>query len=159
MSKNITLTDGQQSFLTEADRMGVKRESFGSFVPEVQFQEEQPDTTKPTIAYIHTGGTLMMGSSPDSPEVLSFSNALEIKKVMEVCQYMARVRERYNIIGIRVCNQDSKEVTSEVWSALAATIKTVYPKIDGAAVGTGTNTFEHTCAATAFALQKLGIPI
>lgn len=152
-------TEGQQRFLQMADRRNVPRELFGDFVPEIKFEEEKPDSSKPTIAYIHTGGTLMMVPSAKHSGALSFEGAVDIPRALDVCDLISYVRRRYNIVGIYLANQDSKEVKPELWSAIAATIRSVYDQIEGAVVGHGTHTLEYSGAATAFALRNLAVPV
>ncbi|HEY5713842.1 MAG TPA: asparaginase, partial [Candidatus Gracilibacteria bacterium] len=152
------LTPGQQSFLEMADRAGVSHDLFGQYKPDIQFQEAQPDATKSTIAYIHTGGTLAMVPSNDGGTI-SFEGAVNLPKIIEVCNYIAQVRRRYNIIGIHLANIDSKEIKPDAWTAMAATIKTVYDLIDGATLGHGTHTLEYSAAASSYALRNLAVPI
>lgn len=153
------LSEGQREFLNLADRRGVGQNLFGSFVPEVRFQEERPDPSKPTIAYIHTGGTLAMVPSASGSEALSFEGAIDIRKTIEICDMVASIRRRYNIIGIYLANLDSKEVGPELWRSLAATIKTVYSDIEGVVVGHGTHTVEFSAPATSYALRDPAIPV
>lgn len=152
-------TEGQQRFLQMAHRRGVLREFFGDFVPEIKFEEEKPDSGKPTIAYIHTGGTLMMVPSGKHSGALSFEGAVDIPRALEVCDLVSCVRGRYNIVGVYLANQDSKEVKPELWSAIAATIRSVYDQIEGAVVAHGTHTLEYSSTATAFSLRNLAIPV
>jgi len=154
-----SLTTGQQEFLREADRKGVDARLFGDHVPEVKFQEDRPDPTKPTVAYLHTGGTLMMVPSQKEAGALSFEGAVDIPKVIEVTQALASVRDAMNVVGIYIENIDSKEVDPKIWQAIVATIKTVYDRVDGVVVGHGTHTLEYSSTAAAYALQKPAIPI
>jgi L-asparaginase len=153
------LSDGQREFLAMAEKRGVPKELFGSHVPEVKFQEEEPDSSKPTIAYFHTGGTLMMVPSRRADGALSFEGAIDIPKVMEVCDQIAAIRSRYNVIGIDICNVDSKDVGPEHWRAMAGAARTVYDQIDGGVYGHGTHTLEYSAAAVAYAMRKLAIPL
>lgn len=153
------LTEGQKTFLSEAEKRGVERRLFGNSVPEIKFQEESPDASKPTIAYLHTGGTLMMVPSQQKQGALSFEGAIDIPKVIEVTQQISSVRDAINILGIYIENIDSKEIDSKVWQAIAATIKTIYERVDGVVVGHGTHTLEYSATAAAYTLQQPAIPI
>lgn len=154
-----THTDGQKKFLTLAQQRGIDPKLFGAFVPEIKFEEEHPDPTKPTIAYLHTGGTLMMVPSKQKAGALSFENAVDIPEVMRICEIVAGVRSRYNIMGVHLANEDSKEVRSDLWTATAATVKTLYDKVEGVTIGHGTHTLEYSAAGAAYALRNLAIPI
>lgn len=154
-----SFSEGQKKFLADAQYRGIDLGLFGSFVPEIRFQEENPDPAKPTIAYLHTGGTLMMVPSRMNPVALSFESAIDIPKVIEVCDLIASIKSRYNVIGIFLANEDSKEVKPELWTSISATIKTLYDGIDGVVVGHGTHTLEYSAAAVAFALRNLAIPV
>ena len=101
----------------------------------------------------------MMVPSKIDPSKLSFDGAIDIAQVMEVCELISGVRSRYNVIGIYLANIDSKEMIPKVWTATSAAIKTIYDDVEGVTVGHGTHTLEHAAAGTAYALQRLGIPI
>lgn len=154
-----TLTAGQKAFLSEAEKRGVGAKLFGDCVPEVKFQEPTPDASKPTIAYLHTGGTLMMVPSRTEGGALSFESAIDIPQVIEVTQRISNVRDAMNILGIFIKNIDSKEVDQKIWQAIAATIKAIYDRVDGVVVGHGTHTLEYSATAAAYALQQPAIPI
>lgn len=153
------LTEKQNQFLERAQKAGVNQKLFGDYVPEIRFQEEKSDPKKPTIAYIHTGGTLAMVPNKQSNGVLTFEGAIDIAKVISIADSVSNIRGRYNIIGIFLSNIDSKEVKADLWTAISATIKTIYDEVDGVVVGHGTHTLEYTSAATAFTLRNVAIPI
>jgi len=153
------LTQGQQVFLAEAERKGVERRLFGDCIPEIKFQEEAPDSTKPTVAYLHTGGTLMMVPSQKEGGALTFDGAIDIPQVIDVTQTISSVRDAMNVLGIYIGNIDSKEVDPKIWQAIAATIKTIYDRVDGVVVGHGTHTLEYSSTAAAYSLQQPALPI
>ena len=154
-----TLTKGQKQFLTYAERVGVPTKLFGNYIPEIKYQEDNPDSSNPTIAYCHTGGTLMMVPSKQKKGALSFDNAIDIPQVLDVAQTVSGVKDAMNIIGIYIGNIDSKEVDPKIWQAIVAAIKTIYERVDGVVIGHGTHTAEYSATATAFALQQPAIPI
>ncbi len=153
-----SLTEGQRAFLAMAARRGVDERLFGQeCIPEIRFQEEEPNPSLPTVIYIHTGGTLMM--VPNQGGVLSFEDAVNVPKAIEVCHSMAQVRDRFNLIGVYVTNHDSKDVAPEIWTAIAATIKSLYHEAHGVVVGHGTHTLEESAAGVAYAMRNLYIPV
>lgn len=156
---STSLTPSQEAFLELATQRGVAKELFGPYIPEIQFQEETPDPAKPTIMYMHTGGTLAMVPVETGSDVLTFEGAIDLPKVIEVCHNISNVRDRFNILGVYLCNIDSKEVDVRAWKAMAATVKTLYNDIDGVVIGHGTHTTEFTAAALSYALQNLSIPV
>ncbi len=149
----------QLLFLKQAEKAGVNQKLFGNYVPEIRFEEEKINLKKPTIAYIHTGGTLAMVPSQNKNGALTFEGAIDIEKVISIADSVSNIRYHYNIIGIFLSNLDSKEVKSDLWTALAATIKTIYDDVDGIVIGHGTHTLEYTSAAIAFCLRNVAIPI
>ncbi|MEK9159967.1 MAG: asparaginase [Patescibacteria group bacterium] len=155
----MNLSKGQSSFLRMASRRGVDPGDFGDYVPEIKSQEKTPDTTKPTIAYLHTGGTLMMVPSTGDQGALSFEGATDINAALDICNTVAHVRRRYNIVGIHLANLDSIEVGPAHWSAMAAAIQTIYDKVQGVVIGHGTHTAEYSAAALAYALRNPSKPI
>jgi L-asparaginase/Glu-tRNA(Gln) amidotransferase subunit D len=155
----MAYSEKQSEFLQMAERRGVEARHFGEHVPEIRFREEKPDTSKPTIAYLHTGGTLMMVPSPVKDGVLSFEGATDITAAINVCDAVARVRNRYNLIGVYLASLDSIEVGPEHWSAMAAAIKAIYDQVEGVVIGHGTHTAEYSAAALAFALRNPSKPI
>ncbi len=76
------LNDAQKEFLLQAEARGVNSKLFGEYIPEIQFQEENPDSSKPTIAYIHTGGTLAMVPSTSESGAISFEGAIHLEKII-----------------------------------------------------------------------------
>ncbi len=156
---NTTPTLAQQNFLEEGEKHGVNSKLFGKYIPEIQFQEDNSDPSRPTIAYIHTGGTLAMAPSVTQEGAISFENAIDLKKMVEVCDFVAGIRQQFNTIGIFMANIDSKEIRPDAWTAMASTIKSIYHRVDGVVVGHGTHTLEYSAAATAYALRNLAIPV
>ncbi len=154
-----TISKGQREFLKMAGRRGVDPADFGQFIPEIKSQERRPDTRKPTIAYLHTGGTLMMVPSKKAAGALSFEGATDIEGALAICDTVARIRSLYNVIGINLMNVDSIQVNPGHWSAMAAAIQTVYDQVDGVVIGHGTHTAEYSAAALAFALRQPSKPI
>lgn len=152
------LTPGQKKFLADAKKRGVDKRLFGNTVPEIVFEERHPDSSKPTIAYLHLGGTLMMVPSKKQPGKLTFENAIDIQKVMKVIHQITRIRDVMNVIGIHIANEDSKENNPMLWQAVAATAKSIYDRVDGILAGHGTHTVEYTATGAAYALQQLAIP-
>lgn len=152
------LSAGQKKFLQMAQEKNIDPNLFGEFVPEIQY-EHHLNPELPTIAYIHTGGTLMMVPSKQFKDTLSFEGALDIHQVMEVCDLTSNIKQRYNILGIYLANRDSKEIDVSLWTSIATTIYTLYDRIDGAVVGHGTHTLEYSSAAVAYALQNIAIPV
>ena len=161
ISSTSVYTENQRQFLAEVDRRGIDVRLFGSFVPEVNFDSlgDLSGGTRPPIAYIHTGGTLMMVPSTATNGALSFDGALDIPKTLDACDYLASIKARYRILALKLASIDSKEVRPELWSAIAATIKTIYDKIEGVVIGHGTHTLEYSASGTAFALRNLAMPV
>lgn len=145
--------------LESAEKNGVDLSLFGDFKPTIHFQEEKNDLSKPTIAYIHTGGTLAMVPSIKRDKALSFEGAIDIEKTIELCDALSNIKSRYNLMGIHLSNLDSKDVDANLWTALAATIKSIYTQVDGVVIGHGTHTLEYTAAAISYALRNVSIPI
>lgn len=149
----------QRQFLNLAENAGVDCNLFDEYVPEIHFREENPDPDKPTVMYLHTGGTLMMVPSKKDDQALSFDGAINIEQVINACDDLTNIRSRYNVIGVFLSSVDSKDVRSQQWTAMAAAIKTLYEKIDGVVIGHGTHTLEYSAAALSFALQNIAIPV
>lgn len=101
----------------------------------------------------------MMVPSKQKAGALSFEGAIDIPEVMKICEMVAGVRSRYNVVGVHLANEDSKEVRSDLWTATSATVKTLYDAVEGITVGHGTHTLEYSVAATAYALRNLAIPV
>lgn len=161
ISPTNAYTESQRQFLAEADRRGIDITLFGPYVPEINFDSlgDLSGGSRPPIAYIHTGGTLMMVPSANREGVLSFEGALDIPRTLEACDYVSSIKARYRILALKLATIDSKEVTPELWTAIAATVRTIYDKIEGVVVGHGTHTLEYSAAGTAFALRHLSMPI
>ncbi|MDD3302353.1 MAG: asparaginase [Candidatus Gracilibacteria bacterium] len=152
-------TPGQQEFLQIAEKEDIKASVFGDIIPDIKYKTENFDNSKPTIAYLHTGGTLMMVPSKNDENRLSFDGAIDIPKVIEICNYICNLEDKMNVIGIYVSNIDSKDVISKFWPIFANTIKSIYNIVDGTVVGHGTHTLDYSSTAMAYALQRLANPI
>ena len=159
MTQSIQFNEKQKAFLKKTKEAGIDPSLFGQFIPEIRYEPEKYEPRKPTIAYIHTGGTLAMVPSKNNEGALSFQGAIDIGKAIDICDAIAGIKSRYNIIGIHLANIDSKEVSSELWTALATTIRTIYNDVDGVVIGHGTHTLEYSAAAISYALRDLAIPI
>lgn len=157
--KENTLSPGQVEFLGLAEKKGLKKGAFGSFIPEIQYKSEPFDLSLPTICYIHTGGTLMMVSDKKKGGKLTFEGAIDVTETIDICDRVSNIKSRYNIIAVYLASIDSKEVNAEMWEALSATIYTLYDQLEGVVVGHGTHTLEYSAAAMAFALRNIAIPV
>lgn len=158
-TKEDALSPGQLEFLDLAARKGISRDLFGRFVPQIQFKNEPFDSRNPTICYIHTGGTLMMVPDKTHTDKLTFEGAIDIAETINICDRVSNIKSRYNIIAIYLANQDSKEVNTEMWTALAATVYSIYDQVEGVVVGHGTHTLEYSTAALSFSLRNIAIPV
>lgn len=154
-----TVEQLQDEFLELAQSQGVDPKLFGEYAPFIQYSEANPNPSLPTIAYVHTGGTLVMGKSEGNDEVLSFENAIDLEGILDVCDTVSDIRKKFNIIGINLASLDSKEIRPDAWTAMAATIKTIYSQVDGVVAGHGTHTAEYSATAVAYALRNIAIPI
>lgn len=149
----------EKDFIDLAAEAGVSVDLFGNFRPKVKFWEENWDSKKPTVLYIHTGGTLAMVRSKKHEGAVSFEGAIDIPKMMEVCDIAYGVRDHYNLIGLYLANEDSAQIKSDLWIAISAAIRVFYDQIDGVVVGHGTHTWEYSSAAVAYSLRNLHIPV
>lgn len=115
---------------------------------------------KPRILVLYTGGTLGMKHevNPVTGEKENVPK-LTLEELLEKCDYICNIKERYNILGYKVSHIDSTEINVKVWKNLSHLVNKHYEEFDGVVVAHGTDTLAYSAAAMAFAVRNLYIPI
>lgn len=117
-------------------------------------KEIKKDSKKPTIAILHTGGTI--ASKVDyrtGGVVASFSDEDFISMFPEV-------KKIANIKSTLVSNMMSEDMRFSHYKKISdAVVKAVKDKADGIIIGHGTDTLAVTAAALSFVFENLPIPV
>ncbi len=103
------------------------------------------------ILMIGTGGTI---ASKSTPSGLHPQLTLD-----EILEYIPAISHLCEVDTYQLCNIDSTNVSPEVWSSLARTIRDNYYSYDGFVICHGTDTMAYTAAALSYLIQNSPKPI
>lgn len=112
------------------------------------------DTKKPTIAILHTGGTIASKVDYKTGGVIaSFSDD-------DLISMFPEIKDIANIKTTLVSNMMSEDMRFSNYQLLAKAVETeIKNKADGIIIGHGTDTLAVTSAALAFIFESLPIPV
>lgn len=111
------------------------------------------DPKKPTIAILHTGGTIASKVDYRTGGVVAQFEPEELVKMFpEMLKYA-------NIESDLVANRMSEDFNFQDYKIIINSVKKHSGKVDGVIIGHGTDTLGYTGAALAFALEGIGIPV
>ena len=122
---------------------------------DVQIKKElKKDSKKPTIAILHTGGTIASKVDYKTGGVVaSFSD-------QDLILMFPEIKDIANIKTMLVSNMMSEDMRFKHYQLLAKAIdKEIKNKADGIIIGHGTDTLAVTSAALAFIFENLPIPV
>ncbi len=103
------------------------------------------------ILMIGTGGTI---ASKSTPSGLHPQLTLD-----EILEYIPAISQLCEVDTYQLCNIDSTNVSPEIWSSLAKTIREHYYSYDGFVICHGTDTMAYTAAALSYLIQNSPRPI
>lgn len=110
--------------------------------------------SKPTIAVLHTGGTIASKVDYTSGGVVASFTAEDLLQMFPELSRIANFRTAL------VCNIMSEDMTFSSYDKIAKAIEEqIKAKVDGVIVGHGTDTLAVTAASLAFMFEKLPIPV
>lgn len=104
------------------------------------------------ICLIFCGGTMTMKRNVDGALAPYFTSRSLLHMVPQLSDFA-------NITVIEVSNLDSSNMTTDIWTKLADTIKTNYDIYDGFVVTHGTDTMAYTASAISFVFHDAKKPI
>jgi glutamyl-tRNA(Gln) amidotransferase subunit D len=108
----------------------------------------------PTIAVLHTGGTIASKVDYETGGVIAQFTAADLIKLVPELAKIANVKTEL------VANMMSEDMMFEDYQKIAKAIqKHAKAGADGIIIGHGTDTLTHTSAALAFMFEKINIPI
>lgn len=113
-----------------------------------------PETRRPRILMIYTGGTIGMKENPVSGalEPFDFNHLLDNVPKIKMLEY--------DIDNIQFpCPIDSSAMTPDHWDDIARVIEENYDNYDGFVVLHGTDTMAYTASALSFMFENLRKPI
>ncbi|MBI3032283.1 asparaginase [Candidatus Woesearchaeota archaeon] len=115
---------------------------------------------KPRVLLLYTGGTLGMKKKVNQKtQKEELVPDLSLEQLCAAADFVAGIKNRYNLLGYHVSHVDSTEINVKVWKTLAGLVHKHYEEFDGVVVLHGTDTLQYTSAATAFSLRNLAIPV
>lgn len=119
-----------------------------------EFPKDKPKKGLPTIAILHTGGTIASKVDYETGAVTSRFEPEEIIAMFPELKNIANIKSRL------VANMLSENMRFGHYNTLAKEIeKEVKAGVDGIIVTHGTDTLHYTSAALSFMLQDLPIPV
>ncbi|MBT4540687.1 Glu-tRNA(Gln) amidotransferase subunit GatD [Candidatus Woesearchaeota archaeon] len=112
------------------------------------------DKNKPTIAVLHTGGTIASKVDYSSGGVVaSFSSE-------DLIEMFPELKEIANVEANLISNMMSEDIRFTHYKQIAkAVAEQIKNKVDGIIIGHGTDTLAVTAAAISFAFEKLPVPV
>lgn len=113
-----------------------------------------PDSSRPHILMIYTGGTIGMKENPDTHalEPFDFNHLLENVPKLKMLDFDIDSHQFEHPI-------DSSAMTPDHWGQIARVIEDNYDKYDGFVVLHGTDTMAYTASALSFMLENLSKPV
>ena len=103
------------------------------------------------ILMIGTGGTIASKTTPSGLHPQLTLN--------EILEYIPAISQLCEVDTLQLCNIDSTNISPDIWSDLAGTIRDHYSKYDGFVVCHGTDTMAYTAAALSYLIQNSPKPI
>lgn len=121
---------------------------------EAAIKEVKKDSKKPTIAILHTGGTIASKVDYRTGGVIaSFSDE-------DFLSMFPEIKEIANIKSTLVSNMMSEDMRFTHYKKIAdAIVKEIKNGVDGIIIGHGTDTLAVTSAALSFVFENLPIPV
>lgn len=116
--------------------------------------KETTNTKLPTIAILHTGGTIASKVDYSTGAVIAQFSEDEILGLFPELKSMANIHSRL------IRNMQSEMIRFAHYNLLAKAVEEEVKKgVDGIILTHGTDTLHYTSAALAFALEGIGIPV
>jgi glutamyl-tRNA(Gln) amidotransferase subunit D len=145
---NVGIAYTKNTYITK------KHEKRAVSKPDVHIKKYKPDKSKPTIALLHTGGTIASRVDYKTGAVTTAFTPEDL---------YAAVPELTDIANIEiemVFQLYSQDMETEHWTILANAVeKYIKRGVDGIIITHGTDHIPYTSAALAFSLQNLPIPV
>lgn len=154
-TKNITLK------LNNGYNIGIEKSSIKSINVLKKYSSKSQtmklpaiDKKKPTIAVLHTGGTIASKVDYNSGGVIaSFSTE-------DLIQMYPELTNLANVKAQLISNMMSEDMRFMHYKLIAkAIVEQIKNKVDGVIIGHGTDTLAVTAAALSFMFEKLPIPV
>ena len=112
------------------------------------------DSKKPTIAVLHTGGTIASKVDYGSGGVIASFSSNDLIEMFPELKSIANVEAKL------ISNMMSEDIRFMHYKKIAKAIaEQIKNKVDGVIVGHGTDTLAVTAAALSFVFEKLPIPV
>ncbi|HOD40386.1 MAG TPA: asparaginase [Candidatus Wallbacteria bacterium] len=114
---------------------------------------KKPNTEKPNILLITTGGTITMVHDEKT------GSLAPAKSSDELIMHFPEVKKIAHITKKELFNIDSTNIQLNHWQKIASAIFDSYDDYDGFVITHGTDTLAYTAAALSFMLQNLKKPV
>jgi len=150
----VKLDNGYNIGFDKKDVTAMKVVKKKSSVGKVAGKKVKVDKNLPTIAVLHTGGTIASKVDYASGGVIAQFSASDL------IEMVPELKEIANIETELVSNMMSEDMFFENYQMLGAAIKKYAEKgVKGIIIGHGTDTLAYTSAALAFMFEHLNIPV
>ncbi len=117
-------------------------------------KEMKKDSKKPTIAILHTGGTIASKVDYRTGGVIARFSPEEILEMFPELKGMANIRSKL------ISNMFSEDMRFKHYSLMCKAIEEEVKKgVDGIILTHGTDTLGYSAAALSFALENISIPV
>jgi len=138
------------------DKKNVKEIKLIEKYKEKQTHSEKPkkDSKKPTIAILHTGGTIASKVNYETGGVIAKFSPSELMELFPELKKIANFDSRL------IEQMLSEDMRFEHYKKIASAIKKeVQKNVDGIIITHGTDTLGYSAAALAFMLENISIPV
>ena len=150
----LKLKNGYNAGVRVEEVSGIKKAGEGKNVGKPPAKEVPKDPSKPTIAILHTGGTIASRVDYASGAVYaSFDES-------DLLTMFPELSKKANIVSEHLSNMWSDDMRFAHYSKMAKAVEKYCSKgVAGVIIGHGTDTLGYSAAALAFMLENLPIPV
>jgi len=150
----LKLKNGYNAGISLENISQARKIGEGKSVGKPPVKETQKDSGKPTIAILHTGGTIASRVDYNTGAVYASFNESDLLTMFP------ELSQKVNIISEHLSNMWSDDIRSGHYSRMAKAVEKYSQKgVAGIIIGHGTDTMAYTSAALAFMLENPPIPV
>ncbi|MDO8647993.1 MAG: Glu-tRNA(Gln) amidotransferase subunit GatD [Candidatus Diapherotrites archaeon] len=150
----LKLKNGYNAGIKVEEVSEIKKISEGKTVGKPPVKEIQKDSKKPTIAILHTGGTIASRVDYATGAVYASFNEKDLLTMFP------ELSQKANIVSEHLSNMWSDDMRFAHYAKMAKAIeKHASSGVAGIIIGHGTDTLGYSAAALAFMLEGLNIPV
>jgi len=150
----VKLDSGYNIGIAMDDNAKIRKIAFAKEKSEIKKQNLKHDPSKPTIAILHTGGTIASKIDYNTGAVKAIFDAEDLVEMVPELADIANIRSRM------IFQMSSEDMNANHWEIIAKEVlEEINEGCDGIIIGHGTDTMHYTSAALSFLLRDIPIPV